>query len=215
MRQLFLFVLVLVLLCAGSAPAEMFNRIGIFSTPEPPDLGCLLVPAAVSPHTRLIAPTPGLYDVHVLCINPRNDHTGDLIDVLGGYEFNVVLPDGWFISQVTLPPNVMDFQWLPYSFFCAGQVPVDRSDPVVTVVLATVTLGTFTDPPPAGYLYMAPYFAAPSMPGVMALTDAEDGFSLSAVLPSRLDFAEAVLAINHVVVPTENRSWGDVKALYR
>ncbi|MCP4570891.1 MAG: hypothetical protein GY838_00940 [bacterium] len=215
MRTLILVVAILSLCFAGLATADIHNRIGVFSTPEPPDLGCLFVPAPQSCHTRLIAPTPGLYEVYVLAINPHNDRTGEPINMLGGFEFDLEVPAGWFIQAADLPACTIDFDSNNNSFYCGGQVPVDRSDPVVTVLLATITLGSFVDPPPAGYMHMAPYFRAPSLPDLMAVADAEDGFSLSAAIPSRIDFEEPVLAINITVIPAEDRAWGDVKALYR
>lgn len=215
MRTLFLVFAILTLCAAGSASAEIVNRIGVFSTADPPDLRCLRVPAAQSAYTRLIAPTPGLYVVHVLCINPRNDHTGEPIHMLGGFEFTLEIPEGWFVQSAILPSCVLDFDPAGSSFYCGGMVPVDQYGPEVTVELATVTLATWEDPPPAGYIYMAPYFVAPSLPGLMAITDAEDEYSLTAAIPSRVDFAEPVLAINYTVVPAEDRAWGDVKALYR
>lgn len=215
MRTLILVVAVLFLFAAGSASAEITNRIGVFSTPAPPDLGCLFVPAAQSSYTRLIALSPGEYDVYVLCINPHNTHTGEPIDMLGGFEFDLVIPEGWFVVSTALPTCVLDFDGNGSSFYCGGQVPVDRSDPVVTTELATVTLGTFIDPPPAGYIYMAPYFVMPSLPDVMVIADAEDQFSLTPAVPSRVDFMEPVMAINYTVVTAEDRAWGDVKALYR
>lgn len=215
MRTLILVVAVLSLCLVGTAAAEITNRIGVFSTPDPPDLGCLFVPAPQSCYTRLIAPVPGEYDVYVLAINPHNDNTGEPIHMLGGFEFDLEVPAGWFVQSATLPSCVLDFDGSNNSFYCGGQVPVDRSDPVVTVLLATVTLASFEDPPPAGYLHMAPYFLAPSLPGMMAIADAEDSFSLTPAVPSRVDFAVPVLAINYTVVPAEDRAWGDVKALYR
>lgn len=215
MRTWILVFAVLTLCAGGTASAEVVNRIGVFTTPAPPDLGCLFVPAPQSCDTRLIAPEPGLYDVYVLAINPHNEHTGEPIDVLGGFEFDIEVPAGWFIQAAQLPSCVLDFDASNGSFYCGGQVPVDRSDPVVTVLLATVTLASFESPPPAGYVHMAPYFVAPSLPGVMVIADAEDQFSLTPALPSRVDFAEPVLAINYTVVPAEDRAWGDVKALYR
>ncbi len=214
MRTMILATVVLVLCMACVAQATE-NRIGVFSTPALDDLNSLRVPAAQAAETRLIAPTPGLYDVYILCINPCNDATACNISMLGGFEFNLEVPDGWFIQAATLPACVLDFNSANNSFYCAGQVPVITVGPLSTALLATVTLGCFSETPEAGYVYLAPYFAAPSIPGHMAITDADDAFSLTRVDPSRLYYDVPVLAINYFVVPTEDRAWGDVKALFR
>ena len=67
----------------------------------------------------------------------------------------------------------------------------------------------------SGPVFLSPYsMGAPSIPGAMAITDADDGFSLSRAFPVSTGFDHPVMWINPGT-PNDERAWGEVKALYR
>ncbi len=206
MRPLLLVVLALLLLTPATSLAWGENNIGLYTTPTPY--------GAYGNHL-LVAPGPGLYEVYLVCTKPINQHTGADILTIGGFELNLVMPDGWFINGVTLPPDVLDFNSANNAFYCAGNIPVNLANSTGMALLATVTLATFLENlPPAGIL-IEPSFAAPSIPGHMAITDADDAFSISQAYPSSGEYTWPIMGINWEVVPTEDQSWGGVKALFQ
>ncbi len=206
MRHIILLAVTSLLLTPATSIAWGENNIGLYTSPTPDSYWWM--------EAHLPADGPGLYDIHLICLRPINAHTGGAIETIGGFELNIQLPEGWFFNGVTLPPNVLDFNSASHAFYCAGLIPVTRYGYDWVAQLATVTIGTFLEQPPAAGIHIEPYHA-PSLPGQMAITDADDEFSISPAYPSSGDYAWPVLGINYIVVPTEGESWGNVKALFR
>lgn len=202
--------IILVILLAASAWAQYpDNRIGlVVDEGEGP-----------SPWNAILnAWSPGTYTIYLVCYDPVNENTGNPITTLGGFECYIDLADpAWFFHEIVLPPNIIDFAPADNSFFCAGLFPVvpapftgaDSYTP-----LATITIGTWAVPGPSG-VYIAPYNVLPSIPGHMAITDANDEYSLSKAYPTTGTYEVPVLGINMTTSPEEDTSWSDVKALYR
>ncbi len=205
MRPLLLAVLVFLFLATATSLSWGESDIGLYITPAPT---LLWVSESI-----LVARDPGLYDIYLVCTQPMNQHTGLEIETIGGFELNLRVPEGWFINNVALPPNVLDFNPVSHAFYCAGFIPVTTPGDLATALLATITLGTFLEQPPVSMLYIEPYYA-PSLPGQMAITDADDDFSISPAFSISGDFSNPIFQINYPV-PNKDQSWGDVKALYR
>jgi hypothetical protein len=176
------------------------NVIGLYVTETPTGLDS---------EASLNTGVPGSWDVYLVLTKAWNWSLNHAITNVGGFECSLVLPDEWTIAGVTYPPNVLDLNNANEHFYCSGLWPTNFG----TVTLATITLGTF-DPQP-GHIYIEPYFVAPSIPGTMAITDADDEFSLVEAGPSSGDYAEPIFGLNMSVVPDEDLAWGDVKSLYR
>ncbi len=204
--------LVLALLLATSAYGSWFdNEIGLYIDADD---------NAYWGNALLEAPAAGSYEVFLICYEPVNDATGEWIETLGGYELHLYMPDGWFIQDVVLPPNVINFASAAGSFYCAGDITVGWNGTGYSAeritILATITLGTFLEDPGQAYIFMGPYMGIPSIPGHMAITDANDGYSICRAYPSSGDYELPVMGINAPwIVESETASWSDVKALYR
>ncbi|MCP4570892.1 MAG: hypothetical protein GY838_00945 [bacterium] len=204
------FLIALTLLAATTAPA------GAITWP-----GEIVLGPDLSSNT-LEAWTPGLYEIQLFVWNPTNEHTGDPIQNVGGFELNLSLTEEWFFQSIELPPGVIDFDAATDAFYCAGQIPVQTvtgSSPgwgyERYAHLATITVGTFVESPGYGGIYVAPYWRIPSIPGHMAITDADDEYSLSPVYPATGSYEWPVMGINAWVVPERDTSWSELKALYR
>jgi len=78
----------------------------------------------------------------------------------------------------------------------------------------TLNLGNFGADP--GQIFISPVLEpAPSVPDNIAITDYDDGFSISVANPSSGDFALPIFGIYMSVVPAQDASWGEVKTLFR
>jgi hypothetical protein len=204
-------IAVLVLLLAASANAGFIypNEIGLFTDlQDGPDFF----------KTQLGATGPGAYQAYLTCVNPFNEERGEPIRNLGGFELDVRVPADWIIESVEYPPNMMNFAGQPGSFFCSGIVPTgwtpDGTVPGCTV-LATITFATFQESPRPDAFHLAPVYVSPSIPGHMAVTDADEDFALSRAFPISGGYDAPVMAVDYWVVDGEDAAWGDVKALYR
>ena len=179
------------------ADPSLTSGIGLYVT-ESPDGGA---------DALLVAPDAGTYTAYLVCANPWNENQDAAIATLGGYELELVMPSGWDIQDVSLPAGVLDLDSSGGAFYCAGLVPVSGD----FVTLATLSLLSFM--PGSGGVYVAPY-AVPSIAGHMAITDGDDGFSLSRAVPSSGAYDLPVFGIN-LNIEEEDASWGSVKVLYR
>lgn len=189
------------LLAPSSGVAQDYNLLGIFNVPNP-----TLTNNEEAEHWE---PLAGPFEVYAVCINPFNDETTQApISVLGGYEFHLVMPAEFQIFSVTLPQDVINFASQP-TFFCSGLVDVVDGQ----ALLATLQIATFTGTD--GLIYMEPVPTSPSIPDNVAITDGGDNFQLVTAYPVTLDFALPVFGIHQDVIPSEDESWSDLKALYR
>lgn len=200
MKTLITTLIVVALLAPALAFGWGENNIGLYVTEAP---------TGDDAEATLNTGVPGSWDVYLVLTKAWNWDENQSIANVGGFECTLVLPDDWQIAGVTYPPNVLDLNNANEHFYCSGLWPTSFG----TVTLATVTLGTFNPTP--GHIYIEPYFVAPSIPGSMAITDADYGFSLVQAEPSSGDYSEPIFGLNMTVVPDEAVSWGDVKSLYR
>lgn len=214
MLRMFMVLLVCAVCSALPAHAEYENNIGLFSTDQP-EFAFPGYPAGISFETIVWAYGPGSYETYLVCREPMNLDSGEAMEIIGGFELKLLLPDGWFVEEVALPPDVLDFDASESGFHCAGLIPVGSSNGIPAALLATITLGTLLEKPGIDYVFLAPCFMTPSIPGHMAITDADDAYSLHMAFPRSGSYDLFVMTINSHVDPVEDRSWGDVKALYR
>lgn len=171
--------------------------IGMYTTESPADIEDAV----------LEAPVGGLYTTYLVCAEPQNDG-GDPISTLGGYECELSVSGGWSFQSVVLPPNVLDLDSTVDAFYCSGLMPVSGG----FVTLATVSLLNYT--PAKGWVWIAPYSAAPSIPGYMAITDADAGFALAKAEASSGDYDRPIFGINQGA-EKEDATWSGVKATFQ
>ncbi len=156
-------ILALVLLLAapgvGQAQLPDHNVIGIFTTETPS--------SSADARTDVIGSVTMAYAV---IMNPYNKNTDTPIEAIGGFEFRVNWPATTFALTSTLHPSSTNFM-SPPDFYVGCNVPV---------VNGMATLVTFS------LLNMGPGTAAidmvssnPSVPGNIAITDFNDGWSIS------------------------------------
>ncbi len=203
MRSLTL--LVSVLLAAQAAPvmaglADLENAIGLY-TDVPRDLDEAL-------QLAVYEGDPGTFAVYVVLTNPYNENTGGAINIVGGYEFKLELPSSVILLDASLPPSSINFV-NPPNFAVGTSVAVSGD----VAVLATLTLGEFTGT--GGRVLLAPISAySPSIPGSLAVTDAEDEFSLSPAVPSSGNLDSPVFCV-FCRQYDEESTWGGIKTLFR
>ena len=208
MKRFFVLFATLMLVAgiAQAQPPYLFdadNEIGIFMVENPTaedaqDMACY-------------TGGPGQFTAYVVLTNPVNQNLRTPIAIVGGFEFQMVRPAGLFVTP-TLHESATNFMGDP-DYFCGAAVPVVGGQ----CTLITLTIGTFTTDPAAWYLTPISDTGAQSIPGHMAITDAEDGFSLSEAYPTSGDFGVPVFGMFDClgVVPNEDVSWGGVKTLFR
>jgi hypothetical protein len=196
------------MLCAGAANAQFIyehnNEIGIYTTANP------TAENAQEMATYSGAPGAGI-TAYVVLTNPYNTNTNTPIDVVGGFEFRVVLPANVFLLGAILPPQTTNFASSP-DFLCGSNAPVVDNH----VTLLTLNLGEFSGAP--SFVYLTPVQDAPqSVPGNMAITDYNDDFRISVAYPVSGNHTTPVFGLftGTAVVPTEDAAWGDVKSLFR
>lgn len=204
MKKMIIALFAVTLLVPSLALGWGENNIGMYTTETP-------APGGEDAEAQLIAPTFGQYSIYVVLTRPWNFNTGGPIANVGGYEFEMSdLPPGWSFAGFVFPPNTTDFNGNDQQFFVSGQIPVTGE----SALLVEIQIGTFDATPEAGHIWIAPYFA-PSIPGAMAVTDFDDGFSISEAFPSSGDYGLPVFGINAAVVPSEDASWGGVKSMFK
>lgn len=179
---------------------EPYNEIGIYTT---------TTPTPANDEASYYGALPGQFECYLVITNPFNTVTtmAPIVE-LGGFECHIALPLGFQIFSSTLPAGTINFT-SPPTFFVSGSIPVtdNRS------LLATLSIATFTGTD--GLVYLEPVPSAPSIPGSIAITDAGDNFQLIEAFPSSDDLANPVFGINHDVIPSQDESWGDLKAMFR
>jgi len=152
---------------------------------------------------------PGTFEVYVVLTNPYNENTGRPINLVGGIEFQLVMPSNVYLLDAVFPGNSFNFLSPPEFFvnFASG-VPVYGDIGTIT----TLTLGEFMGT--GGEIFLAPVSqVSPSIPGALAVADYDDDFSLSEAVPSSGNFDFPVFCV-FCQQNAEDRTWGDVKSLY-
>ncbi len=180
------------------------NNIGLYTVPNP---------TGADEEASILATGPGAANLFLVLSNPYNYNTSAPIENLSGFECSLSdLPPGWGFGEITLPAGVLDLDGAAQHFYCSGTfAPATGND----IVLAEIQIGTYDAAPTGGYVFIAPYFAAPSIPGSMGITDGDDNHSISPAFPSSGDYEDPVFGINMDVVPTEDTSWGSVKSMFQ
>lgn len=200
----FLVIFAVLSLTAGAAYAQFdyANEIGIYTTATPTgDPADILIDAG--------GVGAGGFDCFVIITNPTDEGTGNPIATLGGFEFSVTYPAGWNFV-VTLPAGVLDLDSAASHFYCSGAIPVSEF-----TVLSGVQFGSWGGASPGG-IFLTPYSnGEQSIPGHMAVTDADNNFVLSTAFPISGSYDAPVAGITLEVVPTEDVSWGSVKSLFQ
>ncbi|MFO7607869.1 MAG: hypothetical protein R6X35_01545 [Candidatus Krumholzibacteriia bacterium] len=202
MRSLMLLSLALLLAPATPAHAgiaDLQNAIGLY-TAIPNDLEDAADLAAYEGGT-------GTFSAYVVLTNPWNDNTGAPIDRVGGFEFRLELPASVILLDAALPTACINFMSTP-NFFVGADIPVSGD----AAALVSLTLGEFTGT--GGGVLLAPVSSTPSIPGSLAVADYEDGFSLSAAVPSSGSLTSPVFCI-FCRQYDEPSTWGGVKTLFR
>ncbi len=206
------------LLLAGSASAQEQNLIGLVSEAD-----CPLVTNSTHTNDCFSEPYCGLQEFYLVVWHPWNTSLDQAITNVGGFECKLLLPDGFYLLGVQLPPMSINFKPLP-------EMLVGTNVPVVgdQTVLATITVlvpeyvgdTMFARLTPVNPVYQ-------SIAGRLAITDANDEFSLQAVdafgpLGIAADYTEPMLYFGDpqgqgspCVVPNQPTSWGSLKADYR
>jgi len=183
----------------ASTLTDTQNAIGIFH-PLPDDV-------ETAQENRSYVGAPGTFQAYAVLINPTNDNTGGAITTVGGFEFRLELPGNVFLMGSTLPPMSTNFL-SPPDFYVGSSIPVSNN----MCTLVTLDFGEFSGA--ASDVYLSPVSEHASLPGAMAIADADDGFSLSEAFPASGNYASPVFRLYWVEV-LEDASWGEVKALFR
>ena len=208
----FLVLTVALMLVAGVANAQFLfegeNEIGIFTVENPTaenaeDMACYMG-------------APGQFTIYCVLTNPVNQNLGFAMEAVGGFEFNLGYAAGLFVTPV-IHPSATNFM-SPPDFFCGANIPVTGGQ----CTLITLTVGTFTADPAAWYISPVSDPGVQSIPGAIAITDANDNFSISEAYTTAgsgeaRDFSAPVFGMFDCadVVPNEDVSWGGVKTLFR
>ncbi|MCP4573514.1 MAG: hypothetical protein GY838_14245 [bacterium] len=209
MKYAIIFVLILL---AGAAQAQYPyfgvypNEIGLYntSTPTGADSECYIdAPSGM-----------GSFPMYLVISNAIDETTGEPITNIGGYELSMTLPPGWDIS-VTYPCGIVVTPEDP-PFYVSCPIPVMGMFTVLAEVLISSWGGGATGP-----IYLSPFTeGTPSIPGHMAITNADNGDALSRAYPASGGYEYFVTGINIIPggmrpVPTTETSWGAVKATFR
>lgn len=203
MKRFFVTIAVLSLF-AGAAVAQDFgvypNEIGIYTTTTPTGAADTDIGACSG---------FGQFFTYLVISNPVDDGTGLPITNIGGYECTVDFPTGWGFV-VALPPNTTDFDGDAPDFFVSGLIPVAG----MFTVLADITFQSFGGADQGG-VFVLPYSGPQTIPGSMAITDADNNFVASAAHPISGSYEDPVANTCGTVVPNEDMSWGGVKSLFK
>ena len=194
----FLFILAAMLI-ATAAIAE--NEIGMYMVENP-------TPESAE-EDACYSGAPGQFTAYVVLTGPVNDGLGTPIENVGGFEFQLIWPAGPFVTPA-IHPSATNFMTAP-DFFCGANIPVVGGQ----CTLITVTIGVFTADPVLWSLAPVSDENAQSIPGAIAITDADDNFEISQAYPVSGDFSEPIFGMWTCVVPNDDVSFGGVKALFQ
>jgi len=183
------------------------NQVGIYTD----EVGFTSNEDGVAPNDR-----PNAY---LVLTNPVNTTFEDGVDTevpitaVDGFECAVIFPaaSGTIVLSEQFAIGAINVGTAPEYIVGFG-----TSQPVVDNALVLITWSFFSDGE-AFELFLGSTATA-RFPGNMSIVDPADGIGDPGeiVYPANGDFALSAYAINSdTVVPVENQSWGDVKALFR
>jgi hypothetical protein len=165
----------------------------------------------------------GVNEIFLVVVNPWNTNLDTPIANIGGFECRVELPGDVLLLGMALPPASVNFKPLP-EFVVGTNIPVA----VEQTLLATLTVLVPEYVGETLYAKLSPVNQAyQSIPGRLAISDANDGFSLQAVdaygaggvagdyTEPMLYFGDPTGAGAPCAVDVDDATWGALKALYR
>jgi len=200
----------MLMLVASMASAQLFegeNEIGMFMVENPT--------AENAEGMSCYMGVPGSVFTYVVLTNPVNQTLGTPIENVGGFEFKIDWPAGIFVTP-TIHPSATNFQTAP-DFYCGANAPVVGGQ----VTLISMVIGMFNDNPLEFFITPVSDSTTHSIPGGIAITDADDNFEISEAYTTAgsvdgRDFSAPVFNMFHCdVVPNDDVSFGGVKALFQ
>lgn len=165
----------------------------------------------------------GVNEIFLVVINPWNTTLDAPITSVGGFECKLGLPSEIILLGMVLPPASVNFKPLP-------EMVVGTSVPVMgeQTLLATLTVLVPEYVGDTLYARLSPVNQVyQSIPGRLAISDANDGFSLFAVDAYgaggvAVDYTEPMLYFGDpsgsgapCAVGIDDGTWGSLKAQYR
>lgn len=210
-------IVLLSLVFVGTALGQTRNLVGLVRDPD-----CPLV--VTTPRNECFNELYcGIQESWLVIVAPWNTTLDRAIATVGGFECKLVLPDGVFLLGAELPPFSINFKPLP-EFVVGTALPVtgDQTALVKLTVMVSEYVGDtlYARLTPVSVNYQ-------SIPGRLAITDADDEFSLQAVDAYgpegiAVDYTEPMLYYGDAhgsgspcVVANGSETWGSLKSLYR
>jgi len=172
------------------------NSIGIYAQPDPEfstaqewiDLTCEDFPA-------------GTFTLYVVLRDPWNDTLDRAIQDVGGFEFRIGWPSDYFVTPV-LHNSATNFLTAP-DFLAGANVPVLGRN----CVLITLNCGTFTTDHREFFITPVSNPTNQTIPGSIAITDANDNYSISEAFPASGSFQEPVFRVNDCSFEPPAMTW--------
>ena len=208
----------------GQSVTDCYNGFGIYLEPSP---------ASPTNYTEYLGP-PGMITAYIVLLNPYNENTGQPITSLGGYEFNLLVPDHLQVNY-TLHGGATNYMIAPKFFvgFSDAGHPVGGNQ----ALLVTMEIGATSDEAAFWYItFHYPCGINPICPEEVFVTDWDDNWTISRGTPTSWSFEAPVFCMFAAcddapgefppggtggvwgdcwVVPAARASWGDIKAMYR
>lgn len=205
---------------AQSVP-DCYNGVGIFLEPNP---------SPVTNYVEQIEPFETM-TAYVVLANPYNENTGAPIRNLGGFEFRLEFPENLQVNA-TLREGTTNFLNAP-DYLCGTNLPAVDDQ----ILLMTLEIAAFSTDPGGWFITPVLNPSSQSIPGEMAVADADDEFSLSRATPVSYSFDLPVMCMFEPcgpllksavpksaadgvwgdcwVISAADSSFGDQKAMFR
>lgn len=210
MRLVIAALLVVLLAAPTLVLAAHENNIGLYVTPTPSGTPGTLDPDEAS----IVVSGPMEFTIYLVCTKPWNFTLDRPIQTVGGFDCYMSLPPITGAVDVELYGYAVDLDDSPEGFFASGLFPATAGTEISSVLLATIRIHALTAPP-SSWIHLTPYPDIQTIPGAISVTDADDDFSPHTAFPSSGDYGLPIFGINTGVVPTEDATWSELKALYR
>ncbi|HPF69450.1 MAG TPA: hypothetical protein PLQ13_02170 [Candidatus Krumholzibacteria bacterium] len=185
------------------------NAIGVYVQPD-------IQPGSAWGYTTYFG-MPGVVDLYVVLTDAVNYSPGGEpgfapIAHVGGFEFRLEMTENLFLLSAEYPAGANAVNFLtPPNFLVGCNIAVTGWATTLLHLQVMWAAYSYCD-----LVYLAPVFPpnVQSIPGSLAITDADDAFRLNPAFPASGDF-EAPLFFFNCGDDTEDRAWGSVKSLYR
>jgi hypothetical protein len=184
------------------------NEIGIYLA-ENPDGGSAL---ALTCYTGPVSP----FTAYVVLYRPEDPALDRPVTTVAGYEFRINA-DPAVTLIANLPPHILNIV-MPPEFVCYWDPmgPAPNGLPVINGRCTLLSMSLFTIE--AAEVRLGPVTSQPTtIPGEMSYRDADDPFAQIVAHPVSGDHDAPVFGIYDCsgVIPNEDASWGEMKALFR